>query len=144
MIKKVNELSKAVAAAEDMRRDAPQSIAIPRPHLDQASPEPQPQIEHNVAHSSDRTTHGSFVDQHIPSGPRFPEHHPLWQELYLLQSAAAVIHFSAVGKPWDVTGESLRSRKPDAHPLLGEQFLTWRRTAGSVCPGYGSLDNFKY
>lgn len=67
--------------------------------------------------------------------PRFPEGHPISKELHELQNAAAVIHFSAAGKPWTVTEASLRSQRPDAHPLLREQFRTWRETAAMVCPG---------
>lgn len=57
------------------------------------------------------------------------------KELHELQNAAAVIHFSAAGKPWTVTEANLRLQRPDAHPLLGEQFRTWRETAAMVCPG---------
>ncbi|PPJ52189.1 hypothetical protein CBER1_09918 [Cercospora berteroae] len=134
IINKVNELSKAVT--EEMRRDVPHSIAIPRARRGQTSPVPQPWTETHVPRYPDTTKEDASVSLYVPPKPRFPEHHPLWQELYLLQSAAAVIHFSAVGKPWTVTGEFLRSQRPDAHPLLGEQFLTWRRTAGDVCPGF--------
>ena len=68
--------------------------------------------------------------------PRFPDEHPLSQELHRLQSFAAVIHFSAMGKPWSVTDDTLRQQRPDAHPLLGEQFRAWRTSAAEICPGY--------
>lgn len=67
--------------------------------------------------------------------PRFPENHPISKELFELEKAAAIIHFSAFGKPWTVTDEMLRAQRPDAHPLLGEQFRLWRTTAAMVCPG---------
>ncbi|EME80496.1 uncharacterized protein MYCFIDRAFT_78218 [Pseudocercospora fijiensis CIRAD86] len=68
--------------------------------------------------------------------PRFPSEHPLSQELYLLQESAAVVHFSAVGKPWMVTEDTIRLSKADAHPLLGAQFHVWRDIAAKVCPDF--------
>ncbi|EMC91056.1 hypothetical protein BAUCODRAFT_313506 [Baudoinia panamericana UAMH 10762] len=67
--------------------------------------------------------------------PRFPETHPLTEELTRLQSAAAVIHFTAQGKPWMKLPADVRAARPDAHPLLAEQFRLWRETAALVCPG---------
>ncbi|KAH9827368.1 hypothetical protein Tdes44962_MAKER09748 [Teratosphaeria destructans] len=69
------------------------------------------------------------------SKPRFPAGHPFSQELYRLQDAAAVIHFTAAGKPWMHSPEHVRDMKPDAHPALAEQFELWRATAADVCPG---------
>lgn len=63
--------------------------------------------------------------------PRFPETHPISRELFALQEAAAVIHFSAIGKPWTVTADMI---KPDAHSALAAQFRVWRETAAMVCP----------
>ena len=54
------------------------------------------------------------------------------------QNAASVIHFSALGKPWTVTEDTVRQQRPDAHPLLSEQFRTWRETAAMVCPAVTS------
>ncbi|KXT09970.1 hypothetical protein AC579_10272 [Pseudocercospora musae] len=71
-----------------------------------------------------------------PSGPRFPGEHPLTRELYLLQERAAVVHFSAVGKPWMVTEDTIRASKADAHPLLEAQFRQWRGIALQVCPEF--------
>ena len=73
-----------------------------------------------------------------PTKPRFPEGHPIHQELFELQNAASVIHFSALGKPWTVTEDTVRQQRPDAHPLLSEQFRTWRETAAMVCPAVTS------
>ncbi|KXS95699.1 hypothetical protein AC578_841 [Pseudocercospora eumusae] len=70
------------------------------------------------------------------SAPRFPVGHPLTRELYLLQERAAVVHFSAVGKPWTVTEDTIRLSKPDAHPLLEAQFHMWREKALTICPGF--------
>ncbi|KAK4553259.1 hypothetical protein LTR86_009559 [Recurvomyces mirabilis] len=72
----------------------------------------------------------------IPSSrPRFPDSHPISIELDRLQDAAAVIHFSAVGKPWAKTPADIRMERPDAHALLAEQFALWREIAQEVCPG---------
>ena len=66
--------------------------------------------------------------------PRFPLTHPLALELERLQDTAAVIHFSAVGKPWMYRPEDVLRIKSDAHPLLSEQFQVWRDIAEMVCP----------
>lgn len=70
---------------------------------------------------------------------RFPASHPLAAELYHLQDAAAVIHFSAVGKPWMLSAEEVREIRPDAHPLLGQQMQIWRDAALEVCPSEGGF-----
>ena len=67
--------------------------------------------------------------------PRFPATHPFTEELHRLQDAAAVIHFTAQGKPWGRAVEAIRATRPDAHPLLAEQFQLWRDSASQVCPG---------
>ena len=67
--------------------------------------------------------------------PRFPASHPLTDELYRLNEAASVIHFTALGKPWTHSAESVAFLRPDAHPVLAEQFELWRQTAADVCPG---------
>ncbi|KAK3067252.1 hypothetical protein LTR53_015982, partial [Teratosphaeriaceae sp. CCFEE 6253] len=67
--------------------------------------------------------------------PRFPATHPLSIELDRLQNAAAVLHFTALGKPWVMSPAMARAARPDAHPLLAAQFAIWRETAGRVCPG---------
>lgn len=71
----------------------------------------------------------------VSPSPRFPLQHPLALELERLQDTAAVIHFSAVGKPWTFEANGVEQMKPDAHPLLAEQFKVWRDTAEEVCPG---------
>jgi hypothetical protein len=71
---------------------------------------------------------------HREPAPRFPLSHPLSHELQALYGAAAVIHFTAVGKPWSMDAATLLAQKPDAHPILAEQFQTWRDTADVVCP----------
>lgn len=71
----------------------------------------------------------------VPATPvlRFPEKHPITAELYLLQEAASVLHFTQ--KPWTYSATIVFNTWPDAHPLLVEQIKTWRETAAKVCPG---------
>ncbi|KAF2725708.1 nucleotide-diphospho-sugar transferase, partial [Polychaeton citri CBS 116435] len=71
----------------------------------------------------------------VAAVPRFPSSHPITSELSNLHAAVKVLHFSAVGKPWTYTPEQVRQLRPDAHPLLAEQFATWRAIAEEVCPG---------
>ena len=51
-----------------------------------------------------------------------------------LYKQTAVLHFTAIGKPWMVDHRELRALYPDAHPLLFEQFRMWRSEAVGVCP----------
>ncbi|GAB1742580.1 hypothetical protein NU219Hw_g8120t1 [Hortaea werneckii] len=108
----------------------------------------QPSIAHAALASGTQQPHTvpSFLNDHphsqppLPSGlyvpnPRFPASHPFTQELYNLQDAAAVIHFTAQGKPWARPVELIKAARPDAHPVLAAQFEVWRETAERVCPG---------
>lgn len=51
-----------------------------------------------------------------------------------------ILHFTAVGKPWMWDVATVKSMRPDAHPLLLEQWGQWRSTALSICPN-GIIDN---
>ncbi|KAI6827083.1 hypothetical protein KC340_g9381 [Hortaea werneckii] len=73
--------------------------------------------------------------EQVTANPRFPPTHPFTQELYNLQDAAAVIHFTAQGKPWTRPVQLIKAARPDAHPVLAAQFELWRDTAERVCPG---------
>lgn len=84
------------------------------------------------------TQHSNRDDSSSPSiaaSPRFPLSHPLTAELYRLQDSAAVIHFTAVGKPWSLPPGLIQRAKPDAHPGLAAQMELWRSIAEMVCPG---------
>ena len=72
---------------------------------------------------------------HTPPSMRFPSQHPLNLALYDLLNATAVIHFTAVGKPWSQNAEMLRLMKPDAHPVLSQLVEIWCTTAQDVCHG---------
>ncbi len=67
--------------------------------------------------------------------PRFPANHPITKELYRLHDSIAVLHFSAVGKPWVHGAATLGWLRPDPHPLLAGQVEMWRAIARDVCPG---------
>ena len=45
-----------------------------------------------------------------------------------------VLHFTAVGKPWQLTPDNIRAIRPNAHQLLEAQFATWWREASESCP----------
>ena len=66
--------------------------------------------------------------------PRFPASHPLTKGLYALKDAAAVVHFTAVSKPWTVGSAGVRNVKLDAHPLLAGLVEEWEEGAKGVCP----------
>lgn len=102
---------------------------VSAPATDSSSPEP------TTSHAQNFTAMSS-ASHLLPSPePRFPKSHPLTEELYRLQDAAAVIHFSALGKPWEHTNMTVGFMRPDAHPIFVEQFEIWRQTADKVCPG---------
>lgn len=124
----------------------PEPSEHPMPKLWDAQ---QPSIAHAALASGTQQPHPvpSFLNDHphsqppLPSGPedmstlRFPATHPFTQELYNLQDAAAVIHFTAQGKPWARPVELIKAARPDAHPVLAAQFELWREIAERVCPG---------
>ncbi|KAG6004166.1 hypothetical protein E4U21_001345 [Claviceps maximensis] len=61
-------------------------------------------------------------------------------ELHALHDQAAIVHFTAVGKPWTIDTAELRKKRPNAHPLLMQQWRTWRSLAMQECPA-GIVDN---
>lgn len=56
------------------------------------------------------------------------------EELSNLREAAAVVHFSAVGKPWAYSPGEVAHVRPHAHRILAELFDSWRTTATTICP----------
>lgn len=54
--------------------------------------------------------------------------------LFQVDTDVKVVHFTAVGKPWSLPVSDIESRRPNAHPLLAEQFRTWRNAAREICP----------
>lgn len=44
----------------------------------------------------------------------------------------AVVHFTALGKPWSFTTEEVRRLRPDAHPVFYELWEKWRRTRAEI------------
>ncbi|KID94744.1 alphaN-acetylglucosamine transferase, partial [Metarhizium majus ARSEF 297] len=56
------------------------------------------------------------------------------EQLRALYDQAAIIHFTAAGKPWMHDTQALRDQKPDAHPLMVEQWARWRSLALQNCP----------
>lgn len=59
--------------------------------------------------------------------------------LYQVVSDVKVLHFTAVGKPWSLSGSDVEASRPDAHPLLAEQFRIWRKAAKEICPNWDGM-----
>jgi lipopolysaccharide biosynthesis glycosyltransferase len=56
------------------------------------------------------------------------------RQLRTLYDQAAIIHFTAVGKPWMYDIEELQKLRPEAHPIMVEQWIRWRSLALQNCP----------
>jgi hypothetical protein len=59
---------------------------------------------------------------------------PIYKELFELYKQVSVLHYTAMAKPWGTNAQMIDEGRPDAHPLLKEQFLTWRKVAKDICP----------
>ncbi|KAF4552673.1 Hypothetical protein D9617_9g024620 [Elsinoe fawcettii] len=66
------------------------------------------------------------------------EERPLYKELHQLYPEAAVLHFFALGKPWQWNLQSVVATRPNAHPVFYQQFKEWRTAAMQSCP-YGLI-----
>jgi hypothetical protein len=69
-----------------------------------------------------------------PPHPYDANTHPLRGDLEDLYRTAYVLHYTAIGKPWAFTMAQLKFMKPQAHPVLYDQFQTWRQVAKKICP----------
>jgi alpha-N-acetylglucosamine transferase len=47
----------------------------------------------------------------------------------------AVVHFTALGKPWSYSDDEVRSLRPDAHEIFVELWATWRKTRAEILAG---------
>ena len=45
-----------------------------------------------------------------------------------------VMHYTALGKPWQKYLEEVKKARPDAHPLFAKGFEVWRTKAAKLCP----------
>lgn len=45
-----------------------------------------------------------------------------------------VMHYTALGKPWQKFLAEVKSARPDAHPLFAKGFQVWRTKAAELCP----------
>ncbi|KAF2716542.1 glycosyltransferase family 8 protein [Polychaeton citri CBS 116435] len=54
--------------------------------------------------------------------------------LWLLYAETSVLHFTALGKPWNHKIGDLKKERPYSHPLLAEQFIMWWQSALGICP----------
>jgi hypothetical protein len=82
------------------------------------------------------TLNSHWEDWNIPlwMGSRSSNGTATDQQLRALYDQAAIIHFTAAGKPWMHDTQALREQKPDAHPLMVEQWARWRSLALQNCP----------
>lgn len=55
------------------------------------------------------------------------------EQLVELFKQAEVLHYTASGKPWLVDLEEVSRLRPNAHPLLIEQFRLWKEVANGFC-----------
>jgi hypothetical protein len=129
----INKLSKVV------NNDLPPSDAGPsRPDEDASKTDEVAQRDaKQPREESEDGTEEITLQQATPQqpGPRFPVGHPITEELYRLHEEAAVVHFSALGKPWAISPGAAAIMRPDAHPVLVQLIRDWRAIAEDVCPG---------
>jgi hypothetical protein len=59
---------------------------------------------------------------------------PIYKELFELYKQVSVLHYTAMAKPWGTNAHMIDEQRPDAHPLLKEQFMAWRKVAKDICP----------
>jgi hypothetical protein len=59
---------------------------------------------------------------------------PIYKELFKLYKQVSVLHYTAMAKPWGTNAQMIDEQRPDAHPLLKEQFMAWRKVAKDICP----------
>ena len=68
------------------------------------------------------------------AGRQAAEENATSSELHALHDQVAIVHFTAVGKPWTFDTAELRKRRPNVHPLLVQQWRIWRSLALQECP----------
>jgi hypothetical protein len=71
---------------------------------------------------------------HPPPWPHKPEDHPMRDILNQLHYKVFVLHYGAVGFPWEKHVNGLKQEKPNVHPAMYEQYRHWRENAQLVCP----------
>ncbi|PNS20954.1 hypothetical protein CAC42_2885 [Sphaceloma murrayae] len=62
------------------------------------------------------------------------EERKLYKELYQLYPTAVVLHFYALGKPWNWPLDNVLASRKEAHPVFYQQFKEWRSAAMESCP----------
>ncbi|EXK76616.1 hypothetical protein FOQG_18651 [Fusarium oxysporum f. sp. raphani 54005] len=88
------------------------------------------------SHWEDRNLPSWFNPSHEGGNDTATSELALNQDLdNLYHHEAQVVHFTAVGKPWMFPTQELREAKKNAHPILFEQWETWRSLAAGICPG---------
>ena len=88
------------------------------------------------SHWEDRNVPSWFVgNESAPSSNSESARPASDEELEELYTQSHVIHFFAIGKPWSMTTMGAKNARPNAHPLLFQQWAEWRSTASKLCPG---------
>ncbi|KAG9250687.1 uncharacterized protein F5Z01DRAFT_665758, partial [Emericellopsis atlantica] len=90
------------------------------------------------------TLNSHWEDNNTPTWFTSGEHQrvkpTLDEDLRELFTRVHVLHFTAVGKPWMYDVEELWARRPEAYPILIEQWAFWRTSALQLCPS-GIIDH---
>lgn len=86
-----------------------------------------------VAPSSQSSPSGTHPTSTEPSNSDLKSRH-LYNELFELYKQVSVLHYTAMTKPWGTNAMMIDQQRPDAHLLLKEQFMTWRKVAKDLCP----------
>ncbi|KAL7904187.1 alphaN-acetylglucosamine transferase [Trichoderma velutinum] len=87
------------------------------------------------SHWEDRNVPIWFAANHSSAFPTDSSAQPASDDdLEELYHQTDILHFTAVGKPWMWDVATVKTLRPEAHPLLLEQWGKWRSTALSICP----------
>ncbi|KAG5983222.1 hypothetical protein E4U55_000512 [Claviceps digitariae] len=83
--------------------------------------------------------HATHREHRVPSwfdetGRQVAERNATSLEMHALQDQVAILHFTAVDKPWMHDTAGLRLKQPNAHPIFVQQWRTWRSLAMQECP----------
>ena len=84
------------------------------------------------------TLNSNWEDNNIPQWMMLGEEQittpDVDESLRDLFSRVYIVHFTAVGKPWMYDVAGLMESRPNAHPILVEQWAYWRTQALQLCP----------
>lgn len=109
-------------------------------------PPPKPLPEHAVHKGTNQTLAGPERDilealerEKFEKATMEERRERLNDVLFEIVNDVKVLHFTAVGKPWSFHVSEIESMKPLGHPLLVEQFRSWRSAARAICPNWDNM-----